>query len=309
MVDVCYDLSDFINIAFKKDKFTLKENTINSISELNDQFSYMNVKEISSSSIDSKKSFKNKMSRNNSYNSMDKTFTIKSQKSPIKKDESNISKIRFLLNKISESNYQEVNSSLVDLINRILLDNKEETELTTISTLIFHLASTNSFYSKLYANLFTNLLNNFEFLRSCFLDTFNSHKDIFSSFRSADPSIDYNLYCMVNKENDIRKAISKFFVNLAINKIIEEKEILNFMDLFLSKIDDLINIDNNSDQVNEIVENIFIFYQKDFINIVEDKVHLENIISKIKFYANAKSKDYKSLSAKSVFKFMDLLEK
>ena len=305
MVDVCYNLTDYINIAFKKQQFLLKENTINLISELNSKFSCMNVP---SSPEDSRKYVKNKIPRSNSNNSIYKSSATTPNKSPIKKEESNIAKIRFLLNKLSESNFKETNSSLEDLINNILLQNKEECELITISNLIFDLASTNSFYSKLYANLFTNLLNNFEFLRSSFLNTFNSYKDIFSSIRTADSSKDYNLFCIVNKENDKRKAISKFFVNLAINKIIEEKQILNFIDLFLFKIDLLVNNDDNSDVVNTIVENIFILYQKDFIDLVEDRSHLESINAKIKFYANVKSKDYKSLSAKSIFKFMDMVE-
>ena len=289
----------------KKKKFVLSEKTVKTISELNNKFeSLNNVKE------------DNVYCKNNNFKprivkiKSDNTIPIfNNNKSPIKKEEDNLSKIRSLLNKISDINFKEIHSSLTGLISSVLLLNKDDVELIHISTLIFELASTNSFYSKLYANLFTKLLNDFEFLRSCFNDTFNSYKDIFSSFRSnSDTSKDYNLYCQINKENDKRRALSKFFVNLAINKIINEEEILSFIELFLQKIAELTKDENNTELVNEIVENIYILYQKDFIKNVSNKEHLEKIYIKINFYTQCETKNLKSLSSKTKFKFMDMLE-
>lgn len=78
----------------------------------------------------------------------------------------------------------------------------------------------------------------------------------------------------------------------------------------MSKIYLYINQDNKKNEVDELTENIAILYKKELFNgeveyeLIDD-MSISEIIEKL---AHSKSKNYLSLSNKSIFKFMDLIE-
>jgi hypothetical protein len=77
---------------------------------------------------------------------------------------------------------------------------------------------------------------------------------------------------------------------------------------------ELINKDDKKNEVDELTENIAILYHKDIYNsndklyIDELKINGITILETITLLAKSKSKDYKSLSNKAIFKFMDLID-
>ena len=78
----------------------------------------------------------------------------------------------------------------------------------------------------------------------------------------------------------------------------------------MSKIYLYINQDNKKNEVDELIENIAILYKKElFAGKCEyeliDGMTISEIIENL---AHSKSKNYLSLSNKSIFKFMDLIE-
>ena len=80
----------------------------------------------------------------------------------------------------------------------------------------------------------------------------------------------------------------------------------------LSQIYTFILIDDKKNEVDELTETVAILYKKEFYedDYGEDYQQIEGfticeIIEKI---AKSKVKDYKSLTNKSLFKFMDLIE-
>ena len=73
-----------------------------------------------------------------------------------------------------------------------------------------------------------------------------------------------------------------------------------------------ISLDDKKNEVDELIETIAILYKKDIYNDDDgnnyeliDGYTIAEIIEKI---ANSKVKDYKSLTNKALFKFMDLIE-
>jgi hypothetical protein len=70
-----------------------------------------------------------------------------------------------------------------------------------------------------------------------------------------------------------------------------------------------ISLDNKKNEVDELTENIALLYKKDLYDAVKyepiDGMTIPELISKL---ACSKVKDYKSLTNKAVFKFMDLIE-
>ena len=80
---------------------------------------------------------------------------------------------------------------------------------------------------------------------------------------------------------------------------------------------DYINLPDKKFEVDEITENMAILFNKEIIKTVEDGSEYDedlyiinglSIIELITVFAKSKAKDYKSLSNKSIFKCMDLVE-
>lgn len=303
-----YELNKFINIAFQKQKYDLSSQVIETINNLNKLF---NPNGTSASLFPSHYDSPRRMSRNSSsFSSLTRaTGKLIERSSPIKKEQSDINQIRFLLNKLSEQNFKEIKEQLIVHIDEIL--QKEDHDLNKLSNLIFDLASTNSFYSAIYAKLFSLLLEKYDWLKPQFTEALDNCKNSFVEFRSCNPNENYNLYCEINKENEKRKSMSKFFVNLLTHKIVQIESLLDIQVLFLDKIRSLVEEKSNQELVNEIVENVAIFSQILNNSLDSDGTNtqlINNIKQDYLYFANLNIKTKPGMTNKSVFKFMDLYE-
>jgi hypothetical protein len=70
---------------------------------------------------------------------------------------------------------------------------------------------------------------------------------------------------------------------------------------------ELINMPNKKNEVDELTENIAILFD---IDVIDESymVNEDSIIDTITKLAKTKTTDYKSLSNKAIFKFMDLVD-
>ena len=97
-----------------------------------------------------------------------------------------------------------------------------------------------------------------------------------------------------------------------LNNIIKKQTIIDITRNLLSQLYNFISLDNKKNEVDELCETIFILYKKDlYIENNENEIYYKNIegynINEIiKIIASSKVKDYKSLTNKTLFKFMDL---
>ena len=113
----------------------------------------------------------------------------------------------------------------------------------------------------------------------------------------------------MNKKNDKRRANTQFFVNLALNGFISKSSVVDIFKTLLEIVLDLIDQPNKKNEVDELTENIAILFNKELIEYTDaDKINGKTIIELITMLAKSKSKDFKSLSNKAIFKFMDLIE-
>jgi hypothetical protein len=218
--------------------------------------------------------------------------------------------LRSHLNKMSDKNYNDVKNKIIDVIENIMKEIIDNDEMTKLGTVIFEIASTNRFYSKMYADLYSDLINNFQIMEDVFQENFNNFMNLFDNIEYVEPNVDYNKFCKINKDNEKRKSLAAFFINLMNNNIISKDKIINIIRNLMSKIYTYINQDNKKNEVDELTENIAILYKKDLFNgsisyELIDNMSISEIIEKL---AHSKSKNYLSLSNKSIFKFMDLIE-
>jgi hypothetical protein len=311
-----YDLQDFMNITFNSFDFSLPLETIELINKLAGEVgspSYIKTPIFKKKDIKDANILLKKKKRVEDDWELLRTFqtTKIEQKVGINVE---IDLIRSYLNKLSEKNFMEMKNKIIELLDKLIEGGIENQDMTKIGENIFEIASNNRFYSKLYADLYSELIIKYEIMNYLFKNSLNRYLELFENIEYVDANVDYDKFCNLNKINENRKSISMFFVNLMLNNIIDPLVVNNLIVSLLKQLYSFIFIDNKKNEVDELVENIAILYKK---NIVEpyNTVVVEgmNIIDIIDLLANCKSNkglfaSLKSLSNKSIFKFMDLIE-
>jgi hypothetical protein len=185
---------------------------------------------------------------------------------------------------------------------------KDEEEFNKISICIFEIASNNRFYSKIYAELYTKLIKKYTIFMTTFNSSLSTFLELFNNIEYTDSSVDYDKFCKNNKDNEKRKALSAFFVNLTLNKIIPQDQLFEITCNLMTTLLTYITEPNKKNEVNEIADNIAILFEKALFE--NDKclilINGQTIYEVISLLAN--SKQTASLSSKTIFKFMDLID-
>jgi hypothetical protein len=327
MALVKYTLKDFVNITFDGFDYKLPDETIHLISNLSLQVgspSYVKTPVFQKRDLTAKPEFtkepnsafkKKKNNKNMEIINDDDWEALRSfQTTKIEQKngvEAQVDVIRSYLNKMTDKNYLDIKNKIVEIIEVITKDNNNMEEISSVGTTIFDIASTNRFYSKIYADLYSDLINKYDVMREVFEDSFNKYMELFDTIEYVDSIVDYDKFCKINKENEKRKALSAFFVNLMVNNIITKDKIIQLLKNLLIQIQQFIGEENKKNEVDEITENVAIlfkrelFLESDYINEKIDNLNLIEVIEKL---ASSKSKSYLSLTNKSIFKFMDMIE-
>lgn len=220
---------------------------------------------------------------------------------------------RSLVNKLTDKNYKDISVKIFQIIEKIVSENQEN-ELGKISSNIFDIASSNRYYSKIYAELYSELSTRFEFIKLACLDNLKRFTELFDTIEYVDSNQDYDKFCEINKTNEKRKSLASFYLNLMNFGVISKGEIMRITRNLLANVYKFIMIDNKKNEVDELTETIAILYKKELYEDDDgdsddyDQIEGYTISEIIEKIANSKVKDYKSLTNKSLFKFMDLIE-
>lgn len=223
-----------------------------------------------------------------------------------------IDTIRSYLNKLTDKNYKDMRDKISEVIDKLIEDNISPEDMDQYSSIIFDIASNNRFYSKTYADLYSELCKKYATLMSTFENNFTKFIDLFNNIEYIDPKVNYDKFCEINKNNEKRKALSSFYINLMTNGIVSRKQIIEITRNLLNQMYTFISIDDKKNEVDELTENIIILYNKDYYESDDgseyEKINGHTINDIIEIIANSKVKDFKSLTNKSLFKFMDLID-
>jgi len=218
-------------------------------------------------------------------------------------------RIRSALNKLTDKTYDIMLEDIIVIMKDIDKENlaQDTASFEQIGESIFEIGSFNKFWSPLYGRLYKDLIEKFPFMKDICIKNFKSFKSLFETINYCDANINYDKFCEYNKENEKRRALSSFFVICAGLDIIDKDAMLNIIIGFIDKVKHDISLENKTNNIEEIVQNISIMIAsgKKFIKDVPQYKH---ILQEIEHFANLNHKKYPSLSNKIVFKFMDLLE-
>jgi hypothetical protein len=325
-----YNLKEITDISFSGFTYEISEETATTInylcSQVGSQGLLSNVFQKSDITDNSKSPdsiFKNYNKKRRGNKSMEinsedwesiRTFqtTKIEQKTGIDND---IDQIRLLLNKLTDRTFLDMREKIIEKINT--LENNLEEDYKKVGNMIYETASTNKFYSKIFADLFAELVSKYDWLKQIFDEKYNNIMEQYKHIQYFDPDEDYDKFCDMNKVNEKRKAVTSFFVNLSLNGLVDKKYIVRILKDLLENVMELIVIQNRKNEVDELTENIAILFNKEILDLVlnledynvsEFLVNDKSIIEIITLLAKCKAKDYVSLSNKAIFKYMDLIE-
>jgi hypothetical protein len=301
-----YTLKDFNDIIFNGFNIDLSDETIKNISGL--------AKEVGSPDYVKTPIFKKKENpmkvepilKRKKDSADDTAFqtTKLEEKSGV---DAQIDLIRSCLNKMTDKNYIDIRNKLMTIIDGLVTSNDD---MLRVSTIIFDIASNNRFFSKIYADLYTVLISKYDIMKVVFENSLNLFIQLFNTIEYVESTIDYDKFCRINKDNEKRKALSSFFINLMLNGVISKAQIIEITRNLMGQIYTFIVQENKKNEVDELTENISLLYRKELYNLVNnyeliDGMTIPETIHKL---AHCKVKDYKSLTNKTIFKFMDLVE-
>lgn len=259
--------------------------------------------------------------------------------------DASIEQVRKHLNKITDKTYETLKVLIVEEINKIIAGESEYTpellaELNKVGDAIFTIASSNGFYSKVYATLYKDLMNQFTFMHNIFQTNYKAFNSLFKTIEYCDPNKDYNKFCQVNKDNEKRRSLCAFYINLMLQDIISPnsllKIIVNLQEVLLEKI----KIVDEKNSVEELSEVLYILITTGIVKFRKDpsdtstsssssssdgeeteeqqnnngkstrvsKRKWEKIVANVKYIAALKQNAFPSISNKTIFKHMDLIE-
>jgi len=219
--------------------------------------------------------------------------------------------IRSDLNKITDKTYDEVFAALCARIDD-LMDEPDATHLLTVGEAIFNTASSNHFFSAVYARLFRQLLHKYNAVfRTVFETNFDQFMPLFKTIEHADAKKDYARFCDVNKTNDKRRAMSMFIINLMKEGVVATCKVLDIVQQLQSLIREHLRQLDRTNEVEELTENLFII-----LNDAHQFLRLGHadewtvIVSEVEYNSQLKPKNAKcpSITNKTIFKHMDILD-
>jgi len=227
--------------------------------------------------------------------------------------EAEVNEIRLYLNKLTNKTFLDMREKIIDKINLIC---SMPFDAVKLGSMIYEICSTNKFYSKIFADLFAELAIKYSWLNDIFKEYYSNIMSQYSDIVYVDSETDYNGFCEMNKKNERRRAITTFYLNLALNGFIQKKELVKMLKDILTSIMNMINTTDKKNEVDELTEIVGILFNRDMIDEVEDDasepevyyVLDQSILETLNSLAQKRAKDYPSLSNKAIFKYMDLVE-
>uniref|UniRef100_A0A6C0AZR1 MIF4G domain-containing protein n=1 Tax=viral metagenome TaxID=1070528 RepID=A0A6C0AZR1_9ZZZZ len=216
--------------------------------------------------------------------------------------------IRKYFNMITYNTYSKLKDTILTEINTINQTDTQENFIIIINE-IFKIASMNILYSDIYAKLYKELINNNSYFKDILLENLKNFEDTFNTINFCDPEKDYNKFCENNKNNEARRALCSFYINLMKEEIIEKNIISNCILNLFKRLDNYISDKNKINEIDELSEIIYIMIVNSYHDLNKsDPEVCKTIYNNIIEISKMKGSFASGISNKSIFKHMDILD-
>ena len=292
-----YDLTFFDDVK-KTSSYVITDDTIKLIQELGNKLTILNK----ANNFFEKKHSNKKLSTDNWNNVKNFKPTTFVKKEGLDK---NINIIRINLNKITNKNYDILSVRILDEIDIIHENNVEH--FKTIKKLFIDTVCNVNIYSEIYVMLYRCIIEKYDNALFNINDDYTILKDELLNIKVIDSKMNYDDFCKNNKKNERKRNLSLFYINLMKQELFPKEDIINLILDNQTYNFNMINDINNNAIVDEICENLFILIKNAFDYIKDDDKYsliYNNVVSITKL----KKSENNSLTTKSKFKHMDLID-
>jgi len=214
--------------------------------------------------------------------------------------------IRGTLNKLSSKNYNTQRDLLISHLDELSGLN-DESYIIECSTYLFDVASKNKFYSQMYANLYTELSKLYPYFEERKEQFIVDCLDGLDTITYIDESHDYEGFCKNNKQNDIRRSMNTFLINLYKIDECNIQCVLKMINTLLDTISVNRDISSQSQVIEELTENLYIFITE-LVSELKRHETWGKIVDNIAFYTKLKVSEHPGLTTRIKFKFMDIMD-
>lgn len=205
--------------------------------------------------------------------------------------------LRNILNKLSKGNLDE-NVEKV----KVILSSQSNEELKKSIQLILQISCSNNFYSELYSKMMKEIIPITSIIKEELFYLIQNYTNNLKNIEYIEPNENYDEYCKYNKQNDLQKSKLLFFMNLNKQDIIQSIEIDNIEKSIFDTIENNIVIENKKNEVEELIENLYVYYSN-----INNSINKEESMLKIKNIYSEKERAL-SLSSRGKFRCMDIID-
>ena len=200
------------------------------------------------------------------------------------------------LRKMTDINYEEQQTLIITYLKSVKEDYYDE-----VASEIFNICCGNKFYADVYVKLYNTLSTENEIFKNILDKTHDSYLNEFTTIQKVDPNEDYDLFCDINKQNELRVAQTVFLAKILPTEQVESlvKELLTCVYVEMKKPDNVYIVEQYTENIYEMVSTLI---KKN--NTIDD----ENISASIGNITMLQPRSLPSLTNKIMFKFMDLDE-
>ena len=305
---LCYTLDDFSKIISDGVHYNLDKSVCDMIKSIADQ--------VGDPEYSKTPQFNKKKREYNIRQYANDTRNFKITKKITKEGvELSLDAIRKHLNKLSNKTYDKLSKEIIQEIKDIIeCDTSEVTEnqdvvknMQIVGAEIFNIASSGAFYSEMYAKLYYTLMSKFEIMKTIFTKTFVTFREVFHKIDYCDPNVNYDKFCENNKANQKRRALAQFYVNLMKLGAVSHDSIIEIINDVQNYMKKIISEENMASVVEELSEVIAIMVCSSK-NILCEHNDWRDIVDYITEVSIMSAKQLPSITNKTIFKHMDILE-
>jgi hypothetical protein len=236
-----------------------------------------------------------------SIRSFNKTVVVDEERN---ENEVVISEMKKQLNKLTNDNYDVIRDKIFEILYNHDVNNKCMDEINEV---IFAISSGNAFFANVYARFMKDMIGKYESMREVFETHLNGVMSRFDSVRCGNPDENYDEFCRINKENDERRALVGFFVQLCIIGMVHVDKIVDIFYKLYDMVDKERMNKASMNKIEEVVTTIFGLVSGS-MSFIKSHEKYSDIVEKVSAIANINKKSNPGLSNKSIFKMLDLVD-
>jgi len=301
-----YNLNDYDYYNTVSIEYQLSQNIKSLLEDITSKVSSPSYNRTPTFKRNDKNNYRNKKNNEEQWNYA-RNFTV-TKKIEVEGVEVVLNDVRGELNKLVDKNYDVQKGKIIDLLHKLFNEEKfNDNEKGKVCMFIFDVASSNKFYSELYATLYKEISQEVPGMMDIFMKSLDSFMTLFETIESCDPSKDYTLFCEITKKNDERKSLATFIGHLINKDVISSSYLINIVKKIINLFNEYIHEENKLLELQELGEILYIFVEVSKVILTQSE-EWDFILTHIKEISTIEIKKFKSMNFKIKFKHMDLLD-